>query len=264
MYTKQRTGVIDLLVVHVNVGKEVAHGAAGLASYLDTIKAGYHKVGDDAQVITKAADNLYVQGAGGVNERSLHYCLVGMPNQTAAQWTDPYSQAEIHLMAIVLANWCHVHKIPVRKLSSAQVGQVGTKGICGHKEVSDNYPESQGHWDPGPDFPWTQFTSLVQKAYSPMPVIQVTPQFDPALSVPGGIRSMCTDPKSGGVWIVGSQGHVYAELGAPFKGGANGMLVKGDIAAKIRPWRVGDYYVGVPGGPGTYTVVTEQKRKYCF
>jgi hypothetical protein len=151
MIISSRNGApIDLIVLH---DPEGANTARELYNYLQTIQGGYHSLDDDMEEIICAADDQIVWGAGGVNERSLHICFV--PGQAA--WSR--SQWLVHTAAIQrgahrAAIWGALHGIPMRFLTPAQVGTVGTKGICTHGDVTAaGYTASMGHTDPGPNFP---------------------------------------------------------------------------------------------------------------
>lgn len=176
MHQEARTEPIEKIVVHVNVGPEVENGAQSLLGYLQKIDGGYHAICDDQHTVTAAADNVVVWGAGGMNDRGLHVCMIGFADQTPLQWTDPYSNGAVEQAAQWVAQKCRQYAIPVVRLSPAQVATDGVKGICGHVDVSAVFAASQGHYDPGPNFPWTPFLARVAAIISP-PV----PPPDPAV-----------------------------------------------------------------------------------
>ena len=51
-----------------------------------------------------------------------------------------------------IAEECAYFGIPMVKLTAAQA-QGGQAGVCGHVDLG---AAGGGHWDPGPDFPWSQ------------------------------------------------------------------------------------------------------------
>ena len=91
-------------------------------------------------------------------------------------------------------------------------------GWCGHCHVPENT-----HWDPGT----IDITALLQVS------IGVKPMYDPPLPVK--IVAIRKDPYTPeGVYIIGQDGAVFAELGAVFYGGVNGMpAFVGRLAADI-------------------------------
>lgn len=76
------------------------------------------------------------------------------------QWLSPQVWPAVERAAILARDICQRHRIPVRKLSTAQV-KAGMSGICGHDNVSDAFHQSD-HDDPGPYFPWDEFIAAVQ------------------------------------------------------------------------------------------------------
>lgn len=76
------------------------------------------------------------------------------------QWLSPQVWPAVERAAILARGICHRHRIPVRKLTAAQV-KSGMSGICGHDNVSDAFRQSD-HDDPGPYFPWNEFIAAIQ------------------------------------------------------------------------------------------------------
>lgn len=160
-----RAAKVRLIVVHVNVGSETANGAVSLARFTQQQQGAYHEIVDNDQVVVTAQDNEVVAGAAGANSDGWHICLVGMPDQSAEQWADDYSQHELDIAAERVALACKRFGIPARFIDADAVKR-GDAGICGHKQISDAYHKST-HWDPGPAFPWTAFLERVQRVLAP-------------------------------------------------------------------------------------------------
>ena len=55
--------------------------------------------------------------------------------------------------------------IPVVKLNASQA-QGGQAGVCGHVDLG---AAGGGHWDPGPDFPWTDVINMAKGGAAPAP-----------------------------------------------------------------------------------------------
>ena len=51
---------------------------------------------------------------------------------------------------------CNHYGLPITKLS-ASAAQSGGRGVCGHVDLGT---AGGGHWDPGPDFPWSHVLDL--------------------------------------------------------------------------------------------------------
>jgi hypothetical protein len=170
---RKRSQVIDLIVIHTNESSsESAAGAEGLAQYTaaphPSDYPAYHVLVDSDSAVRTAFDDDRVNGAGGVAERAWHLCLYGTAHQTAAEWNDLYSKAELVIAAGLVREACERFSIPMTKIGAAQVA-ANVPGVCAHADVSAVYPASQGHTDPGPEFPWDKFMNLV--AAPPVPSV---------------------------------------------------------------------------------------------
>lgn len=158
-HSHDRTKRVRLIVIHVNVGPDTHGGAPALARFCQTQVGGYHLITDDIQTVIGAHDDQVVAGAAGANEDGYHICLLGMPDQTVAQWHDEFSVAAWTRAADETRAACQRFGVPMRLLSAAEVAS-GAAGICGHVQVSNAYHLST-HWDPGPNFPWAEFMARV-------------------------------------------------------------------------------------------------------
>lgn len=168
-YRTPRLVEVRNIVVHVNVGPERVRAADSVARYTqladgqrDGSRGGYHEIVDDAFVVITARDNEVVNGAAGANEYGWHICLVGYADQTADEWADRYSLAELGRAALRVAAACKRFGVPARKLDGAALRN-GERGVCGHVDVRDAFHNTT-HYDPGPHFPWAQFMTLVRVA----------------------------------------------------------------------------------------------------
>ena len=156
-FHKGRRGVAPrLIVIHATVSREVGTGAEAVAQYFarGERKASAHRTADNNSTVISVADEDTAFAAAGANQDGLHLELVGMPDQSAVQWLDPYSQAELFQAGLTVREWARDYDIPLRWLSVAEVADKRTKGLCTHHDVSRAFPAvSTGHWDPGPHFP---------------------------------------------------------------------------------------------------------------
>lgn len=154
-HRRPRTAAVSLIVIHTNEGPEGPSSAEGLAYYLarPDIVPGYHYVVDENSVVQCAQLNERVNGAGGVNDKSVHICITGYAAQTSAQWNDPASRAARENAEGIARQVAKLMGVPWVQISDPRTQH----GICGHVDVSRYYPESLGHSDPGPNFPWSDF-----------------------------------------------------------------------------------------------------------
>lgn len=109
------------------------------------------------------------------NRLGIQYELCGTA-QTRAQWMDAASMATLRNAARQVARDCRRYGIPVRRLTTAQTRSAwtdypnGPKGIVGHVDCTNAYPEDGGdHTDPGKDFPWDVFLEMVRAEMAPEP-----------------------------------------------------------------------------------------------
>jgi N-acetyl-anhydromuramyl-L-alanine amidase AmpD len=158
-------------VVHYTAGSEgptsAENGAANDAKRTDgTSTHFFHDSNSTIQcVLTKdRANACYHKG----NRLGIQHELCGTA-QTRAQWLDDVSNATLWEAARWVANDCLKYALPVRRLTVAQTRASwydfpnGPRGIVGHVDVTNAYPEDGGdHTDPGPEFPWDIFLSRVQ------------------------------------------------------------------------------------------------------
>jgi hypothetical protein len=151
-----RTKPVRLIVIHCTVSREVGTGAEAVARYFQagTRKASAHRVCDNDSTVLCVKDQDTAFAAAGANSDGLHLELVGMPDQSAAEWLDPYSRSELFQAGLTVREWARDFSIPLRWLTVAEVADGRTKGLCTHADVSKAFPKvSTGHWDPGPNFP---------------------------------------------------------------------------------------------------------------
>lgn len=102
--------------------------------------------------------------APGANADGLHIEMAGRAAETKNNWADPYSLAVIDNAATVAAIWVQKYKIPVRHLTIDQLRDPEEKGIIGHVDATNAFPDLGGtHQDPGVNFPWEYFLQILNK-----------------------------------------------------------------------------------------------------
>lgn len=196
-----------LIVIHCTVSKEMGNGAEAVARYFETVDrpASTHLVCDNNSTVRCVADEDTAYGSAGANDDGLHLELVGMPDQTTAQWLDAYSDAELHEAGPSIRTWSTKFGIPLRWLTIAEVANGRTKGLCTHADVSKAFPEvSTGHWDPGPNFPKDEALRI----WSGAPVIPPEPA--PPDSTEDSMENVTIFKDSaGGYYYFDSRGPVF-------------------------------------------------------
>lgn len=160
-YHQGRISPIRLIVIHTMEWAEKVSTAEDCAKMFATMnrQASAHVCVDVDSVVRCVADKDTAWAAPGANADGLQMELAGFARQSKADWMDAYSKGVLAQAADVAAAWVKLHKIPVRKLSKAEL-KAGKKGFTTHADVSDVYKRSDHH-DPGLNFPWEYFIDLV-------------------------------------------------------------------------------------------------------
>ena len=169
-YHDGRRGSVRLIVVHSTESSERPEGAEAVARYFATTdrKASTHRVSDNNSTVRCVDDADTAFGAAGANHDGLHLELCGKAGQSAQEWTDAYSRAELEQAGSTVREWSARWDVPLRWLTITQVADGHSRGLCTHADVSKAFPDvSTGHWDPGPSFPkalaleiWTKETDM--------------------------------------------------------------------------------------------------------
>jgi hypothetical protein len=100
--------------------------------------------------------------------------------------------------------------IPILRLGPADAQDPGTAGVCQHNDLG---AMGGGHWDCGPGFPMDRVLERANQLAGGRPAVP---------SPITGEDMICTDPNTGGVWVVATkEGAVYTYDGAPYIGATN-------------------------------------------
>lgn len=153
-YYKGRLSPIRLIVVHTMEWPERVTTAEDCARMFSTMTraASAHVCVDSDSAVRCVADKDTAWAAPGGNADGLQMELAGFARQTRTDWQDTYSKGVLSEASVVAATWAKLHKLPVRKLSRAEL-KAGKKGFTTHADISAVYKRSD-HTDPGANFPW--------------------------------------------------------------------------------------------------------------
>lgn len=157
---------IDLVVVHVMEAVEKPGTARAVGHWFAGPEAPEASTtyGVDADEIVQYVPEDVVAWACGERESNRHGIsveLAGYSAQTSEQWNDDYSQRLLARAALLVADICIRHELPIQKLEPALVNDLTARGICGHLDITLGRNEGRGHTDPGVNFPWERFLDLV-------------------------------------------------------------------------------------------------------
>lgn len=163
---------VRFLVVHYTAGAERSTSAEDGAAYdqrrMDGTSTHYFVDSNSVVQCVRTTDRANA-AFGKANRLGIQYELCGTV-QSRAQWLDAASDATLTNAARQMARDCKRYGIPVRRLSTAETRSAwyqwpnGPRGIVGHVDVTNAYPEDGGnHTDPGPSFPWDVLLARVQR-----------------------------------------------------------------------------------------------------
>lgn len=166
-YTRAARGSVRLICIHSMEAPEKPGTARAVAKWFAgplAPQASAHYCVDALEVVQCVRDEDVAWAAPGANRDGLHIELAGYASQTAADWSDAYSTAELQRAAKLCAELALKWVIPIQKLTVEQVRDTRTKGFCGHIDVTHAFPKIGTHTDPGANFPWDHFLALVESA----------------------------------------------------------------------------------------------------
>lgn len=165
-FTVNRGGKkVRLIVIHTMETPETPKRARQVATWFSgstSPQASAHYCVDDKEIIQSVLDTntAWAVDEFSTNEASISIELAGSASQTASQWNDAYSKGELDLAAKLCAELAIKYNIPAVKLQPTSV-KLGV-GFVGHNDVTIAFNIPGGHTDPGHNFPWKDFLTLVQ------------------------------------------------------------------------------------------------------
>lgn len=164
-YTKTNGRDIRVIVLHTMESPEHPATAEAVAAWFagrTAPRASTHYNIDSNSIVRSVYDRDVAWCAPGKNHDGLHIEHAGRASQNWRGWNDPFSTKMLLLSAEFIAQKCKRYGIPIRRLTVAQV-RAGTKGICGHIDVTRAWPNLGSHTDPGKDFPWTRYMKYTKQ-----------------------------------------------------------------------------------------------------
>ena len=164
-YTKGRSVPIDVLVIHTMEAPEKPETAENVAKWFagsTAPQASAHYCIDDNSIVQCVKDKDVAWHAPGANSNGLGFEHAGRAAQSAADWSDDYSDTMLRLSAGLVAQKCTEYGIPAVWLREADL-VAGRRGITGHAQVSRAFKRST-HTDPGTSFPIERYLGYVKKA----------------------------------------------------------------------------------------------------
>ncbi|MGH3731708.1 MAG: peptidoglycan recognition protein family protein [Micromonosporaceae bacterium] len=150
-------GGARFITVHYTAGAEGYDDAEQGALYdqrrTDGTSAHYYVDADSVVQCVRTTDRAHTALFHG-NMWGLHYELCGT-RQSRSEWLDTVSRRTIRNAARQMARDMDKYSIPLTRLTDRELRARTVKGVCGHADWTDGWPEDGGsHTDPGGGFPW--------------------------------------------------------------------------------------------------------------
>lgn len=164
-YPGRREGPPIWVVIHTAEALEHSRTAENLQSWAASgpIGVSWHYAVDDDTVCQSVREEHTAWAAPGANARGIQIELAGYARQTAQEWADAFSSAQLELCAELVARICRRWEIPAVKVGPIEMAD-GLPGICGHLDVTRGVGVGRTtHGDPGPYFPWARFVGRVRE-----------------------------------------------------------------------------------------------------
>jgi len=160
-YYEGREKALRLIVIHTMEAPEGPQTAENIAAYFasGSVVASAHACVDQDSVVVCLPPSDTAFAAPGANADGYQIEHAGYAGQDDAGWADAESQSMLRLSAAHARAIALAAGIPLKHLTNAELA-AGEAGFVGHNQVSDVYKRSD-HWDPGTNFPWSQYMSLV-------------------------------------------------------------------------------------------------------
>jgi N-acetyl-anhydromuramyl-L-alanine amidase AmpD len=163
---------VQYVVMHTMEAPEKGSTAEGVANYFarGSVVASAHYCIDSDSIVQCCQMRDVAYAAPMCNHNGVQIELAGYAKQSAADWSDPFSDRMLKnaaaLCALII---CPKYDIAVQYVSAKQLAAAhaaeNTKltGFTKHADVSAAFKRST-HWDPGPNFPMGRFLGYINAA----------------------------------------------------------------------------------------------------
>ena len=160
-----RNGPVKYLVVHTAECAEYDGADVAVSGYLArTPSASIHGTVDNNSYTPSVPESRVAWAASNplINNHALQAEWAGRADQGESGWDDAFSRGQLDVAAELYGRWVREHGIPVRH-GTPQDLRNGLPGFYGHHDSTLAWNNPDGHYDPGPDFPWDRFLDLVRQ-----------------------------------------------------------------------------------------------------
>lgn len=199
VYRRPRRDKITCIVLHSAETPELPTSAEGVGNYFAAGSGGRdasaHWIVDNDSTVQSVPEDAEAFGAQGTNPWAIHIEQAGTAKQSSTQWNDTYSHAMITAKTIPLvADICRRRGIAVRlltveRLLAGERNGITTHGITTLWRRATNMP-TNGHTDPGPNYPLQFVVDEVAKLVNVAPPIVIPTSINVPPSVPSAIDQL--------------------------------------------------------------------------
>ena len=153
------------IVVHTMQEDELGDTAENVANYFAfhtgtrSVSAHYTIDNNSTVQCVRLADTAWTVGNRPGNNRGINYELAGFAEQTRAQWADAYSTSMLRRFAEVARRDMARYDIPARWCTDDDL-RARRPGLTTHAQLGEVFGGTT-HWDPGTNFPFDGFLSLI-------------------------------------------------------------------------------------------------------
>ena len=177
-YYEGRNEALRLIVIHTMEAPESPKTAENIAAYFASgnVVASAHACVDQDSVVVCLPPSDTAFAAPGANACGYQIEHAGYASQDGVGWNDAESQSMLRLSAAHARSIALAAGIPLRHLTDDELA-AGAAGFVGHDQVSRVYKRSD-HWDPGTNFPWSQYMRLVNNSEATTEETPIVPEED--------------------------------------------------------------------------------------
>lgn len=235
-YTPVYQRAIDLMVIHDMEAPEKGDTAEAVANYFvaGTRRASAHYCHDNNSTVQCVEDMDVAWAAPGANHNGLHFEHAGYARQTAADWSDAYSQQMLSISSALMAEKCRKYKVPMAYVDAAGLRK-GYRGITTHLQITLAHNTEGGHTDPGINFPMSNYIKMVQNVAGDT----IHQEVRAVLNAP--IIGIMAHPGGKGYWQIGADGGVFPQGEAKYHGGLGGVKLNMPVVGGV-PTPTGNGY----------------------
>lgn len=148
------------IFIHTAQCSESSRAAENLQSWGGDGVSWHYAIDSDSITASVREDDTAFAAGPIANDLGIHIELAGYAQQSANDWADAFSSAQLDLCARLVADICHRRRIPIERRYPAELRAKGP-GIAGHMDARDAWRRTT-HGDPGQSFPWERMLSMAR------------------------------------------------------------------------------------------------------